>query len=276
VKKCVFISLAITLAALGVILAWQARNDPARPIYRGRPLSSWMQTAIAEEDPGAGTVLELAIPLEDAASKARIGEELRSCVVHALKTKDNRCWRPYNVVRTNMPPFLAKWFPQWREAKKVRRSAASWVCARAGSFETPGTVLAEYARNDPAQRIRRMVSWAVGSYGLVTARDSQLMLPALADPNPHIRSAAVKWFSMTKISPETVVPVLVAGLEDDAMRSDYAAALRAYGPQAKFVVPSLVELSRAPRRDTASVATWALVSIDPEGAGKHFREEGMR
>ncbi len=118
-----------------------------------------------------------------------------------------------------------------------------------------------------------MLSWGLASYGLTSAEDFPLMFPALSDSNSRIRTAAVKWFAMTKVGPERVVPVLVAGLEDNAMRSDYAAALRAYGAQAMFVVPSLVELSKTNTRATASVASWALVGIDPEGAGRPFREQ---
>jgi len=106
--------------------------------------------------------------------------------------------------------------------------------------------------------------------------DYELMLPALTDPDPACRKAAVHWFARARLSPHTVVPILVAGLGDDAMRSDYSEALRSYGADARFIVPALVELSRATNRATASVAAWALVGIEPEGAGRRFRDEGMR
>jgi hypothetical protein len=43
-----------------------------------------------------------------------------------------------------------------------------------------------------------------------------------------------------------------------------------------FMVPWLVELSRTNNRATASVARWALAGIDPEGAGRPFREGKLK
>jgi hypothetical protein len=101
-----------------------------------------MQSAVIEQDRDADAILEYAMSIETGEAKALIHEELRKFVLGAIKTKDNRLWKPYNALKAKMPALIAKWLPQWREPKKDRWAAASWISARSGVDETPATVLA--------------------------------------------------------------------------------------------------------------------------------------
>jgi len=66
------------------------------------------------------------------------------------------------------------------------------------------------------------------------------MMGALSHAEPEDRLAAIRWFARNRRVPEQIVAILLRGLEDNAMRSDYAEALRAYGLQGRFVVQPLL------------------------------------
>jgi hypothetical protein len=97
------------------------------------------------------------------------------------------------------------------------------------------------------------------------------MFDALGHPNLRDRETANRWFARNTVAADQVVPLLLRGLEDEAMRSSYADALRAYGPKASFVVEPLIMLARTNNPATSSVAKWALEGIDLEA----FKKAGI-
>jgi hypothetical protein len=203
--------------------------------------------------------------------------------LNALKTRDNPFWKPYAFLQTNAPAFLRKRLPLWREPRKVRLAAALWLAnddpdltVRAAVVNTLTNIgafsggsfsrLCRDARNDPNPAVRQPALWTLGRLPLFSEDSLRIMLSALNYPGPADRRAALRWFGRNKAAPEQVVPLLLHGLEDDAMRSDYATVLRAYGPRARFAVEPLLALAQTNNPATASVAIWALAAVDYDAA----------
>jgi HEAT repeat protein len=168
--------------------------------------------------------------------------------------------------------------PQWREPSRTRRAAAWWLLSRAlpwqpepaapGLNELAAPILCNSAKSDPNPEVRQVATWALGAIGFYSQEALQIMLGALNHSDPADRKAACRWFGRNKLAAEKVVPILLRGLQDNVMRSDYAEALRAYGPQAKFLVEPLVALAKTNDSAIASVASWALSGVDPIAARK--------
>jgi hypothetical protein len=224
--------------------------------------------------------LKLAYQSAGPAEQGRIDREFANCVMRSLQTRDNLFWKPYTFARTNSPAFVSKWMPEWQEPRKTRRAAALMLSYKADRINrTPAPpalnrlaapVLCKLADHDPDPEVRQAAIWALGNIGIFSDESLSIMLKALYHAVPADRQAAVKWFAKNPLFPEKIVPVLVHGLEDDAMRGDYAEGLRAYGPAAKFAIEPLMALASTNDRATASVASWALEAIaKPSRAAAH-------
>ncbi len=275
ITKCIPIFIAVVLIIWSRIAVYSSRSNPLYAVYGDEYVSQCIRSAVLDGNSKADSSLAAAMELLEPGWKNPREQEFRKFVMGALNTKDNCCWKPYITIRTNMPAYIAKWLPEWREPKKVRLAAASWLCDRAVSdfkqIAKPSEVISEVQRKDPDGTVRRMMIIALFTYGIVSETDSPVMLKDLSNPNPAIRIPALRWFTRAKTCPEAVVPILVHGLQDESNRSDYAQALMAYGPQASFAIPWLISLTKSNDRSTAGTAAWALESIDPKTA-RRLRE----
>ena len=214
----------------------------------------------------------------DPASKALIEEELVHCVTRSLKTKDSLLWKPYNYVRTNLPPVIAKVLPRWQNPTSVRCGTLWWFLWRGGAgsadvapsglFQRATPVFCNLARKDPHPEIRQMATVTLGGVGTFTPEAFQIMLRALSSTDPELITAGARWFQRQPLDPERVVPLLVRSFEDPLTRSDCASALRAYGLQARAAVAQLVTLAESNDPYVSSKAKWVLEGIDPVAAKK--------
>jgi hypothetical protein len=276
-NKVVFALFVVSALA---VLAGITREILRAPggVYQGKNIRAWVRSAVLDSDPKAKATLEETISYADAADRARIQRECILCVTKALHRRNSPFWKPYDLVKTKCPSPLGKWLPQWREPKATRRAAALWLCSRRppwnlesavpGLQELASPFLCKLAKNDSDQAVRQAAIWVLSHVGAWSEESFDVMTSAVGHTSPDDRRAAARWFARHTPAPERIVPVLLQGLEDNAMRSDYAEALRAYGPRARFVVEPLVALAKTNDRATSSVASWALVGIDPEAAAK--------
>jgi hypothetical protein len=264
--------MLVVATLLGIILRWKSG-----PSYSTNVRAS-IQRAVLELDPIAESQLSVTIASANPSAKSQIEKELVSCTMAALETRDSPFWKPYSYFRAKAPASISQRIMQWREPRKVRRTAATWIVDRAalcpaspadpGLNELATPVLCQMAINDRDPAVRRAATWALGVIGTPSPEAFQIMLAALNHAKTEDRRAATRWFGRNKLAAEKLVPILVRGLEDNAMRSDYAEALRAYGPLAKSAVEPLTALAQTNNPATASVAYWALSGIDHEAAAR--------
>jgi len=194
-KRWGLIALAILLViALGVFL-WRALREPEL-VYQGKPVRALVQRAVfGFDDAQADLRLAEALRAADPVCKARIEKELVRCVLKSLNTRDNSLWRPYTLVRTNLPPAIAKVMPAWGEPTRVRWCAVWWLSMRAarggadsappGLFQRAMPVLCDLARNDPNKQVRQVATMALGQVGTDSPEAFEIMLRALESTDPE-------------------------------------------------------------------------------------------
>jgi len=91
-----------------------------------------------------------------------------------------------------------------------------------------------------------------------------LLLDALHDPDPTVRTVAATYLGIIHEEPASAVPALVAALkdEDTAVRSAAATALGSFSPEsAKSAVPALRKAAGDRNEDVAREAGVALVKL---------------
>ncbi len=279
--------VAVLFFGLACVGAWQLLR-PREPLYQGKTLAGWAEQAVLE---GHHDVITTDPALD-------------ACAINLLRTRDNRLWKPYTILRTNAPAALANRIPEWRNPAEVRLCVVRWIQHRALHGAKPRLEifvppLSEALRHDPDPEVRRSAVSALGSIGVFSPAVLEALLHD-ADPgtrelalralsgmaafcgeaipvmvgaltsstNMPTRLAAAVWLGRTKPEPDKIVPLLLRGLEDPGWKSEYALALRGYGPEARFAVGPLLALARTNDRAVASVALWALEAVDPEAATK--------
>jgi HEAT repeat protein len=125
---------------------------------------------------------------------------------------------------------------------------------------------------DSDARVRRAAADRLANISL-NATDRQLGLPvdvlvvALRDQDPEVRSHAAWLLSQERREPEITVPALMAALEDqdDLVRRSVASALGDLGPMARSAMPTLERLRREGRGAREEILI-ALARIDPAPA----------
>jgi HEAT repeat protein len=119
---------------------------------------------------------------------------------------------------------------------------------------------------DPDPKLRSAAVRGLSNLGLPSEEALPIMLAALRDLDVEARKSAARWFFKTTPAPEKVVPLLISGLTDPAVKMANAAALRSYGSRASFAAGRLIELATTNDAAVSSVAKWALSGVDPEAA----------
>ena len=211
----------------------------------GKSQREWIEAAVLDGNSKADSALYFDILNVDPAGKTRMQDQFARCLIRGLRTRDNSMWRSYSLVCAKIPA-VGTFMPVWREPRKVRQAAADWLsdqfdpARRVSPFVLAGLdqgvqpMLCNLAKNERDPGVRLSALRALGNTGGFSREAYSIMLGALNQTGIKERLAALKWFGNTSCHPEKIVPALVRGLEDDSMRSDYAEALRSYGPKARF------------------------------------------
>ena len=288
----------IAFSAIAVFILW-----PREPVYEGKRLSYWIEKWAREGHGHAESIL-LRVGGTNRNVWAGADVKKRRMMIRALETKDCILWKPYCRLRSKSPKFISKSLPDWPEPAQTRLTAVNFFTRgdfSGDSFPREAVpMLYKLAVKDPNPGIRFAAIAAIGNLGhwsegamplllnlgeshpdsktrsaaireiarmgYSSARIAPLMLKALTSDELSDRESAAKWFGKTTLMPEKVIPELVHRLEDPGMKSDAARALVQYSSRAQFTVPKLIELAKGNDRDISSVATWALLEIDPESA----------
>lgn len=189
------LGMLILLIGCALILGWLL--SPRQPSYAGRSMSQCVEDGILG-NPYAWSVLLHNEP-PDAATLRKIEAEVLSCSAKLLKTKDNRLWKPYTIMRTNLPLALAARLPQWREPKQVRFAAARWLSSGIGSKgEALVPTLCESISNDPDAQLRRLCILTLSHIQIENesnraAVEGTLARVAEKDSDPFLRESALSF-----------------------------------------------------------------------------------
>jgi hypothetical protein len=125
------------------------------------------------------------------------------------------------------------------------------------------------AKDDPDPHLRHAAIWAIASIGAPSDEALAIMFRLLIDcPDWQTREVAARWIGRATPDPVRMIPILLKGIEDPAIKSTCARALGAYGARARFVVEPLLALARTNDKAISSAASIALIGIDPEAAAR--------
>jgi hypothetical protein len=259
---------ATLVVAIG-ILGYRAIH-PREPRYDGKTVDGWAKEWMVKGE----TQALRQIVQRDLEFRARVNERRHAYVIRALRTRDNRLWKPYIQVKNWLPGFLSCHLPQWSEPRGVRLVALNGPFFGFGQSQPDGSwrdsfaPLCDIALRDRYPDLRWKAVRKLIDLGFPREAILPVMLGALVDPDTSVRHEAVKWFQWTTAAPEEAVPILVEGLHDPALKSDFSDAIRSYGRRASFKVSRLVEIARTNDPAISSVARWALSGIDREAAAR--------
>ena len=264
----------VSIAAVIARLMGHRPNTPD-PIYHGQPLTVWVDRSLGAAPSDFRETLNLLMYHGSSAdNEAQTlwnlhGDQIISCWINALKTKDNVLWKPYTVLRQNLPRVLTRSLPEWKEPQKVREAALWWLGEMHPEAAVPG--LCEVAVRDSNRMNRRRAVSALRNIGIYSPQVYQVMVTALiSDPNPANRVDAAYWFKDTTAAPEIAIPVFLGYLQDTnaELRRASCFALGAYGAQAKTGLEPLRKLAGAtdgyPDMYVSWGANWAIKAIQAD------------
>jgi len=133
-----------------------------------------------------------------------------------------------------------------------------------GSAAVP--TLREAVKDDQAV-VRREALRSLGKLRERASIDPQIVVPllleALDDPDPSVRSVAVTYLGIVRDIPEKEVAGLIKALSDPeaGVREAAAVALPAYGPLAEPAIPALQKAANDPDEEVKREAGRALVQL---------------
>jgi HEAT repeat protein len=121
---------------------------------------------------------------------------------------------------------------------------------------------------EPADERRADAAGCLGDLGPAAKSALPDIIKALKGTDAAIRKAAISSLGKIRSEPETVIPLLITYLDDNALDAPAADALAEFGSLAKSAVPKLLPLLLAGDDDDQAAAQEALLKIDPDAAAK--------
>ncbi len=156
-----------------------------------------------------------------------------------------------------------------------RRETAVGILGRIGPASASAVpALAELADKDPAVKVRKAATAALGSIGGDDPAVTRALIPRLNDTDPDVRNTALDSLHGFGPKGKAAVPVLVELLKDKdpRIRQQAAEGLEQIGPEARAAVPALEEALKDPANAVRREAGEALEAIGyPETPGKEVK-----
>jgi HEAT repeat protein len=248
------VAIPIVVASLAAVIAWHMR--PTEPVYRGKPLSTWLQTyatpggteafadeAVRQAGTNAIPTLLRLLRFDDSALRIKFMDLVRQqhIVTIEFTTAATKNWagvRGFGVLGTNA------------------RSATS--------------ALIEIANRNISPSSRYYSIDALGLIGPPAKEAVPSLMRWATDTNVHVLCSAMRALGEIRQEPGLVLPVLTSALHSavPVVRMNAVSALGDFGPVARPAVPALVEMFSDSVPDVRRSAANALQAIDPEAAAK--------
>jgi hypothetical protein len=258
-RNRVQIALAVSLIAVGGVIAWQVLRE-REPVYQGKPLSVWLESYDSPKNQQAWQQTDEAI--------RQIGPKAIPMLLQMLRVSDSAPWKQKLLALAYKQHFIKihhinAWGQNWRAATALGAmgsDAADAVPELIQLYENP--------ISGPSQRYTLI---ALGKIGPA----AKMAIPSLlhtvsTSTEEEVRGSAVFALAGIHAEPERVVPVLISCLADTSIDVQQAAAegLGNFGENAKPAVPALVVLLQNPNPSVIGLARVALLRIDPEAAAR--------
>jgi len=243
--------------AVGGLIAWQMLRE-REPVYRGKPLSVWLEGYDVPINQAAWQQTDQAV--------RHIGTNALPELLQMLRLSDSAPWKQKLLALAYKQHFIKihhinAWGQNWRAATALGAmgsDAAGAVPELIQLYENP--------ISGPSQRYTLI---ALGKIGPA----AKMAIPSLlhtvsTSTEEEVRGSAVFALAGIHAEPERVVPVLISCLADTSIDVQQAAAegLGNFGENAKPAVPALVVLLQNPNPSVIGLARVALLRIDPEAA----------
>ena len=295
--KRVGIALMVLGLALAGVIAWRAwqRREP-EPVYKGKPLSSWL------------------IALRTSAFSSEAQEQAKAAVQQAgtnaiptllrmLRAKDSSfklkllaLLKRQHIIRINYSP-AADW--NWVAEFGFYALGTNGQSAEPSLLEIANQNISPTSHGDAIfslgsigplakESVPSLFQWATNANGVVRLAAILSLDKILAGPDRvhlltnavHDSDAGVRYLSVEALGqlgvegkfadPALVVPLLMNAVHDSDAGVRYYAikALEKFGQDAELAVPALVLSLNDPDWEVRGYATNALKAIDPEAAAK--------
>jgi hypothetical protein len=273
--KRVHIALAVVLAAVAGLIAWQGLHPKERePVYQGKALRVWLSESYygrLRQDARGRDAAEGAI--------RHVGTNAIPTLLNMLRKKDSPLvsmlipvWDRHVAL---MPHHLPVWirFPSWYRTKAAvlnHQALTGFEILRADAHQAVPALIKIYDQ-DISPDSRFYTSRALIAVGPGAARRAiPSFLRGAASANTRVRQDALYALSQAPGEPSVVVPALVKGLSDaDAsIRKTAVMGLKEVGFAAQPAVPALVRMLSDPDVQVRSLAAQALLRIDYDAAVK--------
>jgi HEAT repeat protein len=249
------ILLGVLLLAVGGIFLWRL-DQPRDPVYRGEPLSQWLN----EYDPRI--LINNKGEVDDAIRN--IGTNAIPTLLGMLRSKDNaiKAAALKDVERTDL---IWVTLAEERNAEAARGFEALGASAKDA---VPALIEIYEQRISPASQ--SSTAYALGCIGPGAKEAIPQLLQGATNANNDLRRCAIRSLGQIHSAPEVSVPALIRALDDTNHQTRYEAAnaLGIFGTNATAAIPALVRAFKSQDKHIYSTAADALKAIDAEAAAK--------
>jgi hypothetical protein len=239
-KITLFALLALIVVGMGFYIFY-----PREPIYKGRPLSAWLERGDSAE---AREAMESA------------GTNAIPILLHMLRAGDFPV-KLKLIALVHRLPFVKSVYITAPERNQRAASAFGMLGANAGDAVPP--LIRIYDEGASTNSIC-LTAFALGSIGPPAKAAIHSLLRGVASRDADIRKSAIRALGQIRSDPETVVPVLSTdGLKDsvELIRVDSVFALENFGTNARSAIPALTDSLHDASAAVRSLSAHALNKI---------------
>lgn len=267
-KRGRILVVSVAIVVLGVV-GWSifhASSAPPEPMYKGKPLSYWLQGYVIASGPSATTHANTAV--------RAAGTNAIPLLLRMLQTQDSPtenklvAWAfsiPY--VREHYTRPFDESFQAWQGFRDLGIIAAPAIPDLIKILnENTNTTTVEYS------------AAILGGLGPAASNAVPTLLRIATGTNQAARDAALGALGQIHCHPDTVVPLLVAALHDPSaqIRDEAASALIGFGADAKPAVPALVTIISEPDRGSNSLMAYPSLPLDLNTIVRRTAEKALQ
>jgi len=240
VRKRVHIAVAVLLAVLVSVIAWQVvhASRERQPVYGGKSLTLWLRTYA----PSSSSGLHSREWNEADEAVRHLGTNCIPILLRMIRQKDSpaKLWLVAFAQKHGLTKRI-HFVPA--AVRNVEASRAFIALGDKAKDAVPALV--KMSDEDLSAESRSAIEDALAWIGPAAKPAIRLLLRSAASSDPGVRANALWALGEIRAEPELCVPVLIDALTNSVgwVRVSAAHALGMFGPQAWSAVPSLSQLT---------------------------------